>query len=438
MSAHEGPGEGPRPENAPPDEPTSDELTSDEGPLGDHSIPPEETETAPLRWTRWDSVAITFVTLLAAVLRFARLDIPKAIVFDEVYYAKDACWYVNVSKRICEISAEQTNVHPPLAKWLIAIGIRLFGYDSFGWRVSAAVAGVVTVTLLFLLARRVLRSTLGATLAAGLLAIDLLHFVQSRVAMLDIFPPLFGVAAVLFCVYDRDRPRSTAEERMPNGLLDRPWRIAAGAAAGAAVACKWPGAFYLAIVLFLTCVWEISYRRKDGLGKPVTRFLREEAATIFVWLLIFPLVVYVFTFVGRLDGEFLAAPWKVGSWWRSWWDRQVYMYSFHRYLNATHGYESPPWSWFLLKRPVSYYISYAPNGDYGEVMSTGSPFVWWAGLLAVAYVAWRWIAGLFKRRDGRWRAESFVLAGFVLSYGPWLLPFSHREAVFNFYVLPAV
>ncbi|HET7482130.1 MAG TPA: hypothetical protein VFK89_04650, partial [Actinomycetota bacterium] len=47
-------------------------------------------------------------------------------------------------------------------------------------------------------------------------------------------------------------------------------------------------------------------------------------------------------------------------------------------------------------------------------------------------------AGLFKRRDGRWRAESFVLAGFVLSYGPWLLPFSHREAVFNFYVLPAV
>jgi dolichyl-phosphate-mannose--protein O-mannosyl transferase len=411
--------------------------------------PPEESESPPIQeddfvfsrrpWSRWDSIALAVITLAAGVIRFVRLDLPKTIVFDETYYAKDACWYVNVSQKVCTISAEQTNVHPPLAKWLIAIGIRIFGYDSYGWRVSSAVAGVITVALLYLLARRVLHSTLGATIAAGLLAIDLLHFVQSRVAMLDIFAPMFGVAAVLFAVYDRDRDRATEEGPAPHGLLDRPWRIAAGASAGAAVACKWPGAFYLAIVLVLTVVWEISYRWRDRGGQALARFLREEFATIFIWLVLLPIAVYIFTYAGRLEGSFLVLPWKDGSWFGAFWDRQVYMYDFHKNLDATHGYESPPWSWFLLKRPVSYFITYASNGDYGEVMATGSPFVWWAGLLATLYVGWRWFIGLFKKADGRgWRPEGLIFAGFVLSYGPWLLPFSHREAVFIFYVLPAV
>jgi len=414
--------------------------TDDRSPAQDDTSAEDHYDIPVSAWTHKDGIALALVTLVSGVLRFARLDNPKSIVFDETYYAKDACWFVNVSERICEIGYEQTNVHPPLGKWLIAIGIRLFGFDSFGWRVAVAVAGTITVALLYLLARRIFRSTMAAAFTSGLLAIDLLHFVQSRTSMLDIFVPMFGIAALLFTVYDRDRYRAPPEGPPANGLLDRPWRLAAGACAGAAVASKWPGLFYLLLVISLTIFWEISQRFADGRPYAFIRFLREETATIVFWLVVFPVAVYLFTYLGRLEGAFLASPLEQGTWWRAFWDRQMYMLDFHTGLESSHGYQSNPQTWLLLKRPVSYYIEYGPKGEYGEIMATGSPFVWWASILALVYVAFRWIAARVRRvRQAAtgWRAEGAILAGFLFTYGPWLIP-SDRDAVFLFYLLPSV
>ncbi|MDQ3940017.1 MAG: phospholipid carrier-dependent glycosyltransferase [Actinomycetota bacterium] len=415
----------------------------------------------PVRqWGRWDWVALALVTLIGGALRFVRLDLPKTIVFDETYYAKDACWYVLASTDICEVSDEQSNVHPPLAKWLIAIGIRLFDYDSFGWRVAAAVAGTATVALLYLLARRIMRSTFAAAMASGLLAFDLLHFVQSRMSMLDIFVPLFGVAAILFTVYDRDRFRpelhspedgeaaepASTEEMLAigsgNGLLDRPWRLAAGACAGAAVACKWSGLFYLVAVIVLTIVWEIAARRADGTGNAVGRVVLQETLSIVVWLLFLPVVFYVITYLGRLEGDYLASPLSGESFWRQLWDRHVYMWDFHRNLTSSHGYQSNAQTWLLIKRPVSYFFVDV-DGKRSEIMATGSPFVWWASILALLYVGVRWVRNtiLSLRTKGGtgsfWGAEGVILAGFLFTYGPWLLP-SKRSAIFIFYLLPTI
>lgn len=417
--------------------------TPGEGPVEPEMPPAPPSEEAPVGnpWGRRDGIALAIITLIAGVLRFVRLDLPKQIIFDETYYAKDACWYVNVSETVCEIGYEQTYVHPPLGKWLIAIGIRLFGWDSFGWRVAVAVAGTVTVALVYLLARRLLKSTLGAVVASGLLAIDLLHFVQSRTSMLDIFPALFGVAGVLFLLYDRDRYRPPPGTRGANGLLDRPWRLAAGASGGAAVASKWPGAFFLLLIIALTIVWEIVQRRADGAPHPIARFLREESVTIFFWLIVFPVLVYMFTYIGRIEGGTLFAnPTSPDSWFRMFWDRQYSMYDFHINLESSHGYQSNPETWMLLKRPVSYHIEYGPNGEYGEVMATGSPFVWWASILSFLYVLFRWVLGRARRVPqgiGRWRPEGLILAGYVFTYGPWLWP-TDRPATFLFYLLPTV
>ena len=421
-------------------------ATSEQHPSNEDE-PQEPTVTVPTRsWGRWDWVALALVTIAGGVLRFVRLDLPKEIVFDEIYYAKDACWYVFAERQICEITYEQSNVHPPLGKWLIAIGIRLFGHNSFGWRVAAAVAGIVTIVLVYLLARRILRSTLAATLASGLVAIDLLHFVQSRIAMLDVFVPLFGMAAILFTVYDRDRfrPELHAPEEPPaNGLLDRPWRLAAGACSGAAIACKWSGLFYLVAVILLTIVWEVAARRRDGRGHPIPRFLQQEYVSFIVWLLILPVVIYLVTYLGRLEGEFLASPFSDGSWWYALWDRHRYMWNFHRTLESTHGYQSPAWSWLLLKRPVSYYYQRGTGDQPTEIFASGSPFVWWASILALLYVATRWIRQTFQslRTPGGtgsfWGAEGIIVAGFVLTYLPWFVP-TGRSAIFLFYLLPTI
>ena len=134
----------------------------------------------------------------------------------------------------CGIEGLASRAHPPLGNWIIGLGIKLFGYDAFGWRVMAAVAGTITVALLYLLMRRLLAARLaptaasvGALATAGLLATDFLHLVQSRVGMLDASLTLFVVAAVLFAVLDRDRARDRP------GLLPR--RLAAAAGTGTAV-----------------------------------------------------------------------------------------------------------------------------------------------------------------------------------------------------------
>lgn len=409
------------------------------------------SDPSRLRWSRIDLIALVLLMLVAGVLRLSGLSEPRELIFDETYYARDACWYVEASPDVCERAADAPEVHPPLGKWLIGIGIKLTGFDcpdpavcrgsttSFGWRVMPAIAGVVTVGLLFLLARRLFRSTLAATVAGGLLAFDLLHFVQSRTSMLDIFIPMFGVAGFLFLVMDRDRSLEDTPER---SRWDRPWRLAAGAAFGAAIATKWSGGLFLIAGLVLTVAWAWAARRDQPLGARVRSLVRSEGPSIAIFLIVVPVVLYAFTYVGRVGGSVTGAPWKQGHVVRALWDHHDYMLDFHRNLASQHTYQSPGWSWIAIKRPVSYYFcsdSTDPPcpegeaGDYGEIFATGNPFVWWTSVLALLYVAYRWI----RTRNFR-GPEGVILAGVAFTYLPWITPMLDRPAIFIFYLLPTI
>lgn len=78
-------------------------------------------------------------------------------------------------------------MHPPFGKWLIGIGIKLFGNNEFGWRSSSALFGSASVLLIYLITKRLFKSEFLALLAAVLMAVDGLSLVMSRVALLDIF-----------------------------------------------------------------------------------------------------------------------------------------------------------------------------------------------------------------------------------------------------------
>lgn len=404
---------------------------------GSHALP-EQTERSN-RWSRAEIAAVVLLTVIAALLRMWDLGIPDRLSFDETYYAKDACWYAFSSEDVCAVSDEQTKVHPPLGKWLISAGVKAFGYDSFGWRFVPALAGIGMVPLLFALARRLFRplaskrtAFIATTFAAGLLTIDFLHLVQSRISMLDIFAAFFVLAAVLCLVIDRDRMLA-GRHRAARMTLARPWRAAAGALGAAAAASKWSGAMVFGILILCAIAWEISARRREsGWARGIGRGLVEEGPSIVLYLVVLPLVLYMVTFLGRLDGEpFFSLPWSEGSWFRGLFARHQYMRDFHAELEATHPYQSPAWSWILLRRPVSY--EFSSEGAYREVFAAGSPLVWWSSLLALVWAAIAWI----RRRDFR-RPEGLILAGFVFTYGPWLLPQLGRPAVFLFYLLPTI
>src|SRR5258705_5735262 len=131
-------------------------------------------------WSSW--AAAMWVTAIAAILRLIILGEPNKLVFDEVYYAQEGQQLLDhgVEWRYITDAAGQTTasqadfvVHPPLGKWIIAGGIKLFeGSDAvtqaFAWRFMAAVCGTLAVLIITRLARRLFRSArLGCV--AGLL-----------------------------------------------------------------------------------------------------------------------------------------------------------------------------------------------------------------------------------------------------------------------------
>lgn len=315
--------------------------------------------------------------VLAAVPRLAGLGYPDRLVFDEVHYARDACVYVEAGD--CELSVEENDEHPPLGKWLIGAGIVLAGNDALGWRLMPAVAGSISVVLLYLLAVRLSGSVRVAALASVMLALDPLHVVQSRVAMLDIFMLAFGLAAVTFA--------------------ERGWVTAAGVTGGAAVACKWSGVAFLLLAIVLLV------RRGGRRALPSVGLV---AALAFS--------TYAITFAGRVDG--------IGEFF----ERQSEMWSFHRGLSHTHPYASAPWSWLLVQRPVAYLFGTA-DGKVAEIMALGNPFTWWPALVALGAGAWAWGRGWADR------AMKVALVGFGVTFGMWAFAALFRSTMFLFYMV---
>jgi dolichyl-phosphate-mannose-protein mannosyltransferase len=373
---------------------------------------------------------LLLVTAFAAVLRLRYVDIPPNFVFDE-FYASDGCHYIGRTAAECRTDEEITVVHPPLGKWLIGMGVWSLGFRPAGWRIASVIAGTLTVAAVYLLAQALLSSTLAAVFAAGLLAIDPLHLVLSRTAMLDVFVTFFVVLAFLFAAYYR---RSLAEAaRNPDARIRRHYLAWAGIAAGAAGACKWSAWPCLAVIIALAGAWEVNAMRARGTARATARAVREGGPYLLLYLIALPALVYVASYAGRLDGTLTAWPWSTDSWVRAFVERQFFMLEFHTGLSGSHPYTSPAWSWLLLKRPVLLYFREPRSGVYEVMLAIGNPLVWWSSLLALLYLAFDMV-----RRRSLETAALVILAAVIATYVPWLLLDQARQQVFAYYVLPVV
>ena len=104
----------------------------------------------------------------------------------------------------------------------------------------------------------------------------------------------------------------------------------------------------------------------------------------------------------------------------------------HTTLEGSHPYESPPWSWLLLKRPVAYYFD-AGDG-YREILAIGNPLTWAAGVIGLVVLAVLWARG-------GWRVGSpatVVIVASIATYLPWLALQGDRSQVFLWYILPTI
>ena len=110
-------------------------------------------------------------------------------------------------------------VHPPLGKWFIALGLKLFGGagNIAAWRVATAAAGTIGILLICRIALKLFRSLPLAALAGILMSIDGLGIVMSRTGILDIFIMALVLGAFL-CLLNGHSQNSP---RMPMPIMSR-------------------------------------------------------------------------------------------------------------------------------------------------------------------------------------------------------------------------
>ncbi|MBT1179596.1 dolichyl-phosphate-mannose--protein mannosyltransferase [Bifidobacterium vespertilionis] len=455
------------------------------------------------------------------LLRFVRLGSPHAIVFDETYYVKDAYtmlmtgeprnWPKDVGTAVS--GENQTNalfaagdtdrwystaeyvVHPPVGKWLIAAGLKLFGGadSSFAWRASTAIAGTVAILILCRVALRLFRNLPIAVMAGFLMSVDGLGITMSRTGLLDNFIMVLTLGALSLLLIHRDWARARlhdAFERdsrrrgvrwLPGSGLGRaggldgrgshewvldatgpfialsPWRVGAAILLGLATGVKWSGTYFFAVFCVISVIWDAWERRQAGYRSWLATGLWKDALPAALYMV----PIYVLTYLAGWIGWFIHPDSYMHNWavnhpgegvtwlpdsWRSFVEYHRQMWQFHTTLTTHHDYMANPLTWPLQVRPTSFYWEDHLTGNPGlcalnpggrcvaAITSIGNPFLWWAGSLCVVIAI---IVAAFVRR-GDWRIWA-VLAGLLAGWLPWAQYLN--RTTFTFYsivILPAM
>lgn len=333
------------------------------------------------------------ITFLAFLMRVLNLGTPKGLVFDEIYYVDGARDYLKYGVELTK-GAPEFVVHPPVGKWLIAIGIKLFGNHEFGWRIAVAIAGTLTVYFTARIALKIFHETKWATLTALLVTLDGLNLVMSRTALLDIFLTLFILLAV-------------------NAWLSGKY-LSFAIYLGLAMGSKWNALYFIIAFLLLELVVNQKLIRVIKIG-------------------ITSSMIYLLTWIG----------WFAST---NGWDRSaksnpllslIYyhkeMLGFHTGLTEKHSYQANPWSWIVMGRPTSFFYQ-APKGCGAkdcaqEVLAIGTPILWWVGLFALLFLIGVNLHNFAMRNLELGSLIPFI--GIIAGYLPWF--FFQKRTVFTFY-----
>jgi len=340
--------------------------------------------------------------------------------FDEIYHARTAYEYTHGI-------VPYENTHPPLGKLLIAAGMELFGVNPFGWRIVGTLFGIAMLPLIYVMALRLFGKSQYAALAAGLFALDFMHFTQTRISTIDVY----GVFFIMLMFYFMQRYFTMNFYLLPlrKTLVPLFW---SGLFFGIGVASKWIvlyGGAGLAIMLALSLLGRYREYRAAGrllaegkLGDQELRNAGQDAVQSFwkktiltllsciVFFVLIPLLVYSLSFIPVLTVS------ADGFTVKGLIEAQKNMYDYHSQLVATHPFSSSWWQWPFMKRPVWFYSGGEglPAGRVSSIVTMGNPVIWWTGIFAMLAAAWLTV----RRKD---KSLYMIWIAFFSQYVPWML-----------------
>ena len=305
--------------------------------------------------------------------------------FDEIYHARTAWEHLN-NVYPYEIS------HPPLGKLIISIGIALFGMTPFGWRFSGTLLGVLMLPIMYVFIKKLFGSRKASIAGTLVFAADFMHFVQTRIATIDVYAVFFILLMYLFMYI------FVFENKL--------WALAlSGIFFGMGAASKWTCIYAGAGLAVIWAIYRVVNRRRG-----FAAFLSNSGFCV-VFFIMIPCVIYYLSYIpyGTSQGvynvfskEYL----KIVI------DNQVYMFNYHSKLVATHPYSSVWYQWVLDIRPILYYLNY--DGAYRQSFGAFvNPMLCWGGFLALFALGYEAVF----RKD---REALFIIIGYLAQLIPWV------------------
>lgn len=372
---------------------------------------------------------LAIITLLGFWVRFYNIKKPNYFIFDETYYVPNAISLLNNGVELVN-NEPQFIVHPPVGKWVIALGIKVFGNNSFGWRSGVLLLGTLSIVLVALIAKQLFKNTFIALSAALFTALDGVSLVQSRVAILEGSLAFF----ILLSFYSLLRYREGRGNK---------WLILLGLASGLALGVKWSSIYYIGFFAFIMLFMLdgfLNQTHEVAIGK--REFVRNFSKRIsinftkVVFYLLITLSTYLTTWLG----------WFVSN--DGWDRRKIYgsgplnamlnLYEYHKdmldfHLNLTlkHNYQAGPAGWLFMWRPTAFDFKSAGNcgGEkcYYEILQLGNPIIWWLVVFALLALIYKIIKSRFKGVF----SEVILLTAILVGYLPWF--FFGKRTTFTFY-----
>lgn len=328
------------------------------------------------------------IMLFAFITRTYNLSSPQEMYFDEVYHAYTAKVILSVDDEKAwqwwdsppdGFAYEWT--HPPLAKLGMALGMTIFGQNSFGWRIPGALLGTAAVYLIYLLAKEIFKDEGIGLLSAAVYSVEGMGLVMSRIGMNDSYILFFTLLSLYLYLKDKN--------------------FLSALSFGFAISSKWSAIWAVPIfgVLFL------AYKKKINIS--------------YMWFFTLPFLVYIASYFDMfLTGHDLG----------TWWGMQQQMWWYHTGLRATHPYTSQWWSWPFLLRPIYLYTSEEIGNVVARIYTFGNPFVYWSGVVSV------FVCLLYSYLEKNKRL-GLIAFSYLIFFVPWALS---PRIMFLYHYLPSI
>ncbi len=426
---------------------------------------PSQRSFLPQAWRRRNlSLGLLLIFVLSLWLRFWQLNRLNTLIFDEIYFADHGFSYLK--------QLDLFDVHPPLGKYFLALGIwlhaHLFGgaevfraarevgdLDAIAYRWLNAFTGSLIPLLVGAIAYQWTHRDRLTLLAAGFTALDGLLLVESRLSLINIYLLFFGLLG-LWCF----------GQAIAQNMAFK-WLIAAGLFWGTSASVKWNGlGFWLGFFILYSLAWILEELQQwrppkpkpdkhkyedsdvasdsiiesknnnlndsskltyplfssDPKEKNPLRFLKKTSLLKLSFSLGFvPFIFYRLQWIPHLQLHpkftFL--------------EMQRQILGYHESIGSSvddHPYCSAWHSWIWMRRPVAYYFERLQlNGETViiDIHAMGNPILWWLSTLAICALIGTWLSTLWDwwNQDPingpQWCLHSVLISQYAANFLPW-------------------